>query len=126
MFWCDRSDFSIPTADVGIVTSCDLCMTSRDLCVSSVDGGHRAIIFSRLGGIQSNIYTEGLHFRIPWFQYPIVYDIRYGHSLGWESAKSAGENVFCIEYRDVKRFPFLVSCCPSRPQHGVPILASLD
>lgn len=44
--------------------------------VYTVDGGHRAIIFSRIGGIQNNIYTEGLHFRIPWFHYPIVYDIR--------------------------------------------------
>ena len=44
--------------------------------VLAVDGGHRAIIFSRLGGIQDNIYTEGLHFRVPWFQYPIIYDIR--------------------------------------------------
>jgi prohibitin 2 len=42
----------------------------------TVEGGHRAIIFSRLGGIQDDIYTEGLHFRLPWFQYPIVYDIR--------------------------------------------------
>ncbi|KAL9915495.1 prohibitin-2 isoform X1 [Glossina fuscipes] len=42
----------------------------------TVDGGHRAIIFSRIGGIQNDIYAEGLHFRIPWFQYPIVYDIR--------------------------------------------------
>lgn len=41
-----------------------------------MDGGHRAIIFSRLGGVQDNIYTEGLHFRVPWFQYPIIYDIR--------------------------------------------------
>uniref|UniRef100_A0A0K8TSS7 Prohibitin n=1 Tax=Tabanus bromius TaxID=304241 RepID=A0A0K8TSS7_TABBR len=42
----------------------------------TVEGGHRAIIFSRLGGIQNEIYPEGLHFRIPWFQYPIIYDIR--------------------------------------------------
>ncbi|KAG8035650.1 hypothetical protein G9C98_001078 [Cotesia typhae] len=42
----------------------------------TVEGGHRAIIFSRLGGIQKDIFTEGLHFRIPWFQYPIIYDIR--------------------------------------------------
>lgn len=42
----------------------------------TVDGGHRAIIFSRIGGIQDNILTEGLHFRVPWFQYPIIYDIR--------------------------------------------------
>jgi len=42
----------------------------------TVDGGHRAIMFSRIGGIQNDIMSEGLHFRIPWFQYPIVYDIR--------------------------------------------------
>lgn len=42
----------------------------------TVEGGHRAIIFSRLGGVQPDIYTEGLHFRVPWFQYPIIFDIR--------------------------------------------------
>jgi len=42
----------------------------------TVEGGQRSIIFNRIGGIQGEIYTEGLHFRIPWFQYPIIYDIR--------------------------------------------------
>jgi len=42
----------------------------------TVEAGHRAIMFNRVGGIQKEIYTEGLHFRIPWFQYPIIYDIR--------------------------------------------------
>ncbi|KAK2578618.1 hypothetical protein KPH14_010755 [Odynerus spinipes] len=42
----------------------------------TVEAGHRAIIFSRLGGIQKDIFSEGLHFRIPWFHYPIIYDIR--------------------------------------------------
>jgi len=41
-----------------------------------VDGGHRAIMFSRLGGIKDGTYSEGLHFRVPWFEYPIIYDIR--------------------------------------------------
>nr|KAG5696203.1 hypothetical protein BaRGS_021688 [Batillaria attramentaria] len=44
--------------------------------VYTVDGGHRSIIFSRIGGVQPEVYAEGLHFRIPWFQYPIIYDIR--------------------------------------------------
>ncbi|XP_014771498.1 prohibitin-2 [Octopus bimaculoides] len=44
--------------------------------IYTVDGGHRAIIFSRIGGIKKDIYAEGLHFRIPWFHYPIIYDIR--------------------------------------------------
>lgn len=41
-----------------------------------VEGGHRSIMFNRIGGVQPEIYTEGLHFRVPWFQYPIIYDIR--------------------------------------------------
>ncbi|PVD36776.1 hypothetical protein C0Q70_03766 [Pomacea canaliculata] len=44
--------------------------------VYTVDGGHRAIIFSRIGGVKDDVFVEGLHFRIPWFQYPIIYDIR--------------------------------------------------
>jgi len=42
----------------------------------TVEGGHRAIMFNRIGGIQDDVFAEGLHFRIPWFQYPIIYDIR--------------------------------------------------
>jgi prohibitin 2 len=42
----------------------------------TVEGGHRAIMFNRVGGIQDDVMAEGLHFRIPWFQYPIIYDIR--------------------------------------------------
>jgi len=44
--------------------------------IYTVEGGHRAIIFNRIGGIGNETYAEGLHFRIPWFQYPIIYDIR--------------------------------------------------
>lgn len=42
----------------------------------NVDGGQRAIIYSRLHGIQNQIYPEGTHFVIPWFQRPIVFDVR--------------------------------------------------
>ncbi|XP_044153338.1 prohibitin-2 [Bufo gargarizans] len=45
--------------------------------VFTVEGGQRAIFFNRIGGVQQDkIFSEGLHFRIPWFQYPIIYDIR--------------------------------------------------
>ncbi|CAG4989072.1 unnamed protein product [Colias eurytheme] len=44
--------------------------------VFNVDGGHRAIMYNRIGGVQRHILTEGMHFRIPWFQKPIIYDIR--------------------------------------------------
>jgi len=42
----------------------------------TVEAGHRAVMFNRIGGMSSEIYKEGLHVRIPWFQYPIIYDIR--------------------------------------------------
>lgn len=45
--------------------------------IFNVDAGHRAIIFSRLGGVlPDKIYSEGIHLRVPWIQYPIIYDIR--------------------------------------------------
>lgn len=42
----------------------------------NVDGGHRAIVYSRIGGVSSKIYNEGTHFIIPWFETPIIYDVR--------------------------------------------------
>ncbi|CAH2322645.1 prohibitin-2 [Pelobates cultripes] len=45
--------------------------------VFTVEGGQRAIFFNRIGGVQKDtILAEGLHFRIPWFQYPVIFDIR--------------------------------------------------
>jgi prohibitin 2 len=51
-------------------------MLNAFIGVSAVEGGQRAIIFNRIGGIGNDIFPEGLHFRVPWFQYPIIYDIR--------------------------------------------------
>ncbi|XP_077323254.1 LOW QUALITY PROTEIN: prohibitin-2 [Lithobates pipiens] len=45
--------------------------------VFTVEGGQRAIFFNRIGGVQQDtILAEGLHLRVPWFQYPVIYDIR--------------------------------------------------
>lgn len=41
-----------------------------------MEGGHRAIKYTRVGGVKKDIYTEGTHFRIPWFETPITYDVR--------------------------------------------------
>lgn len=42
----------------------------------NVDGGHRAIKYRRISGVSKDIYTEGTHFVVPWFETPIVYDVR--------------------------------------------------
>ena len=41
-----------------------------------VDGGHKAVLFSRFGGVKPDIYNEGLHLRIPIVHKPIIYSIR--------------------------------------------------
>lgn len=42
----------------------------------NVDGGHRAIKYSRLHGIRPDIYPEGTHLMLPWFETPVIYDVR--------------------------------------------------
>jgi len=42
----------------------------------NVDGGHRAIKYSRLNGIKDEIFSEGTHFAIPWLETPILFDVR--------------------------------------------------
>lgn len=44
--------------------------------LSAVDGGHRAVKYSRLFGVQKDIYMEGTHVMIPWLETPIIYDVR--------------------------------------------------
>jgi prohibitin 2 len=44
--------------------------------VYTVDAGHRAIKYNRLTGLGVDSYREGIHFIIPWFERPIIYDIR--------------------------------------------------
>ncbi|XP_017798809.1 PREDICTED: prohibitin-2 [Habropoda laboriosa] len=61
---------------VSCVAAAGMAVYGISRAMYTVEAGHRAIIFSRLGGIQQDILTEGLHFRVPWFHWPIIYDIR--------------------------------------------------
>lgn len=42
----------------------------------NVEGGHRAIVFNRVVGVKDKVYPEGTHLMIPWFERPIIYDVR--------------------------------------------------
>ncbi|KAL6141249.1 hypothetical protein ACLB2K_059539 [Fragaria x ananassa] len=42
----------------------------------NVEGGHRAIVFNRIIGVKDKVYPEGTHLIIPWFERPVIYDVR--------------------------------------------------
>ncbi|BFZ58007.1 Prohibitin-2, subunit of the prohibitin complex (Phb1p-Phb2p) [Savitreella phatthalungensis] len=44
--------------------------------IFNVDGGHRAIKYSRLTGVKSEIFNEGTHLMLPWFESVVDYDVR--------------------------------------------------
>lgn len=45
-------------------------------CLYNVEAGHRAIKFNRWSGVGQLHYEEGTHLMLPWFERPIVFDIR--------------------------------------------------
>jgi prohibitin 2 len=44
--------------------------------VFTVDPGHKALIFNRIGGLKDEVLTEGFHLVVPYFQWPIIYDVK--------------------------------------------------
>ncbi|KAF8001357.1 hypothetical protein HF325_003858 [Metschnikowia pulcherrima] len=70
-----KSPFGIFAGFGGLILLGGATMLAQN-ALFNVDGGQRAILYSRLHGIQNQIYPEGTHFIIPWFQRPIVFDVR--------------------------------------------------
>ncbi|CAI9089302.1 OLC1v1023859C1 [Oldenlandia corymbosa var. corymbosa] len=59
---------------LGIVTGLGVYGVANSLY--NVEGGHRAIVFNRISGIREKVYPEGTHLMVPWFDRPIIYDVR--------------------------------------------------
>lgn len=60
----------------GLLLALGLAGFAVQTSLFNVDGGHRAIKYSRIGGIKNLIYPEGTHFLIPWIETAIDYDVR--------------------------------------------------
>jgi len=41
-----------------------------------VDTGHGAIVFNKVQGVKNQVYKEGWHLMVPWFERPVVYDLQ--------------------------------------------------
>ena len=46
-----------------------------------VEPGHSGVVFDRFQGVKEKVYGEGLHFVVPFLQWPIIYDTRITPSL---------------------------------------------
>jgi len=42
----------------------------------NVDGGYRAVVFNKVTGVKELVYEEGTHFRVPFIEKPILYNVR--------------------------------------------------
>jgi len=42
----------------------------------TVEGGQRAVLWSRIAGVKTNVFGEGMHLRIPLVEYPVIFDVR--------------------------------------------------
>lgn len=45
-------------------------------CLYNVEGGHRAVVYNRIGGMSNTVMGEGTHFKLPWLQRYITYNVR--------------------------------------------------
>lgn len=42
----------------------------------TVDTGHKAFIFNKFSGVKMNTLREGLHFKIPFLENPVIYNVK--------------------------------------------------
>lgn len=84
------------------------------MSIYNVDGGFRAVIFDRIFGVQKTSIGEGTHFRIPWFQNPIIMDCRtrprnISSSTGTKDLQVININLRVLSRPDKDHLPTLYS-----------------
>jgi len=42
----------------------------------TVQGGERAVLWSRIAGVKDYVYSEGMHPKVPFIEYPVHFDVR--------------------------------------------------
>ncbi|RLN54883.1 hypothetical protein BBJ28_00002913 [Nothophytophthora sp. Chile5] len=83
-------------------------------CIYHVDGGHRAVIFDRKDGILDKSVGEGTHFKIPFFQYPTILDVRSNYRLissrtGTKDLQNVNISLRCLYRPEIDKLPHIFS-----------------
>lgn len=43
----------------------------------NVIGGQRAVLYNRISGVDMDVKEEGMHLKIPWFERPTIFNVKY-------------------------------------------------
>jgi len=65
-----------PTRFGGVVVALGALTYGFAQSLYNVEGGHRAVIFNKITGVKQTVIGDGTHFRIPFIENPIIFDIR--------------------------------------------------
>lgn len=72
-----------------------------------MEPGQHAFKFSKIAGVQSQIYTEGYNFMIPWLERAVIYDVRTKPRVMEVTTGSAGKlNHYSLNLQISKRSTF--------------------
>ncbi|GMG18850.1 unnamed protein product [Ambrosiozyma monospora] len=63
-------------AGIGGLVTIGIGLWAAENSLYTVNGGERAVVYDRLEGIKNVVIGEGMHFKIPFVQFPYIYDIR--------------------------------------------------
>lgn len=83
-----------------------------DQCLYNVEPGHRALIFDRYRGVVDEVYDEGTHFLIPYWQKPVIMDVRTTYTKmhtpsGTKDLQNVNLSLRVLYHPDVKNLPRL-------------------
>jgi len=82
--------------------------------IYTVEGGHRAVIFNRFGGISPIVFSEGTHICLPWFQIPVIFNTRarprnFPSVSGSKDLQMVNITVRVLTRPDISKLPKILS-----------------
>merc|ERR1712100_31873 len=64
---------------LGVLTAGYVALKYGDTALPyyNVIGGQRAVVYNRISGVQMDVKEEGMHFKVPWFDRPTIFNVKY-------------------------------------------------
>jgi len=79
----------------------------------TVPAGHKAVIFNRLVGVKDEVESEGIHLMVPWFDVPMIFDIKtlpmnIQTLTGSKDLQMVNLTIRVLSKPNINRLPFIV------------------